>query len=144
MGKKSSPAKNERGDKSALLGEQQETITIELSDAEVELERARVMDLLGRKANLEQARAASQAEYKAKIKRVDGDIAEACKAATTRKRETTVVVEEYLRGTQVLRVRADTGEVLGQRAATSGERQESMFDDAPADRFPAEPFGEAV
>lgn len=133
-------------ERSLRIGEQAETITVDLDDAEVEMERAKVMDLLGRRDHLQQARSSTNAGYKARIADVDKMIAEARNAATTGKRDLEVTVEEWLRGSQVFRIRADTGEVLGQRAATGGERQELMFADPPkpADRFPGDAFGDAT
>lgn len=120
------------------VGERIEEITAELSDEEVEQERGRVIDLLGRRENLEAARKSLMSEYKAKIESVDMLIKAGALAATSRKKRMEVTVESWLtRGRSVLRVRADTDEVIGSRIANADELQEAMFDDRPELAFPA-------
>lgn len=149
-------AKNDKkpaadSDRIRKLGDCAETIRQALSPTEVEEEKGRVCDLLARRDNITAALKSIKSEYKAKLEAVDERIGAARRAASDKYRELDVEVEEWLtRGNEVVRVRTDTGEVLGRRTATAGELQESMFPDEPpprrgagADGFPTadEAFG---
>lgn len=121
------------------LGDRIEEITAELSDDEVEQERSRVIDLLGRRDNLEAARKSLASEYKAKIEAVDTLIKAGALAATSRKKRIEVTIEEWLtQARAVVRLRADTEEVIGRRNARSDELQETLFEGRPTElEFPS-------
>ncbi len=120
------------------LGERRETITVDLSPTEVEEEKTLVMDLLGRRQNLEAAKKSTMADYKAKIDKVSEQITSSCRVATTERREIEIDVEEWInRNNQVVRIRRDTGEILGEpRTARADELQEALFGNGAADEFP--------
>lgn len=125
------------------IGERKETITVELDPSEIEAERTAVLDLLGRKDNLEAARKSLASEYKAKIEAVESAMTACRQAATTGKRTVELDIEEWLtRSREVVRVRADNGDVIGKRNARADELQEALFDERQADpTFP--PAGDA-
>jgi len=143
---KKSRAVVELGANARKLGDRQETITVELTEAEIEAERGKVCDLIGRKDNLLAAVKSIKADYKAKIDQVDERISAAWKAAGTGKRDDEITVEEWLtKDNRVMRVRADTGELLGQRVARAEELQETLFEGPKGDEeFPSadEVFGD--
>ncbi len=114
------------------VGEYQDTTVRELSPAEIEGERSKICDLLGRRDNLEGALKATKAEYRAKLESIKDRIERALNTATTGRQEIEVDIEEWLtRGNEIVRVRADTGEVLTRRTATASELQENLFPPAP-------------
>lgn len=116
------------------LGERTEEITAELSPEEVEAEKTIVLDLLGRRDNLESSRKSIASQYKARIEAVDTEITEHRLAATTRKRQIDVTIEDWLTTSRkVVRVRADNGEVIGRRDARTEELQEALFEDRTAE-----------
>jgi hypothetical protein len=145
MAKKRSPV--EVGERARKLGDRTETITVQLSDAEIDGEREKVCELIGRKDNLLAAVKSLKADYKAKIEAVDEKISAAWKAAASGKRDDEIIVEEWLtKDNRVMRVRADTNELLGQRVARAEELQETLFE-GPAEEgegFPSadEAFGD--
>lgn len=119
------------------IGDRKETITVELTPEEIDAEQCGVMDMLGRRKNLDAARKSIASEYKAKIEAVDIAIDAGTVAATTGKRQIDVDVEEWLTtARKVIRVRADNGDVLGSRTARTDELQEALFEDRSTDRAP--------
>lgn len=142
-------AKNEKkapasvgSDRIRKLGDCCETIRHPLSQEEVDEEKGRVCDLLARRDNITASLKSIKAEYKAKLDVVDERIGVARRAASDRFRDLDLDVEEWLtRGNEVVRVRSDTGEVLGRRTASADELQESMFTDDPPRKASADPDG---
>ena len=109
------------------IGERRETLTVELTPDELDAAQKKVIELVTRKNNLEASLKSHSADYKARIKAVEQGIAETCHAAQTGKREIEIDIEEWLTASrEVVRMRADTGEPLGRRAARPDELQEEL------------------
>lgn len=125
------------GDKLAnarKIGERQETITRLLSPSEVELEREHVCKLLREIDRAEEERKNAAAAGKAKLTELRTRLAEHAGVANTAKRDEEVTIEEWLTDkNEVVRVRADTGEVIGNRVARAAELQEDLDGDKEGD-----------
>lgn len=131
---------SDRSDIVRKLGERRETITVELTPEEIQTEKTNVVDLHGRKQNLEAARKSLMSEYKAKIEIVEAAMDTSARAATTGKKALELDIEEYLtRSREVVRVRADTGDIIGRRTARTEELQEALaFEDRSSElAFPS-------
>lgn len=124
-----------------------ETVTLKLTQLEIEDTRAHVMDLLAVRDGIDEKLKSIKAEYRAKIAEVDERLNRARTEVCSGRRDIEIPVEEWLtRSNEVVRVRTDTGEQIGARTAHAEELQEELFPDgAPAaeDNFPtsAEAFG---
>lgn len=110
------------------IGEpRKEAITIKLTPSEIEAERTRVCDLLGRRENLTASLKSVKGEYKAKLDSIAERIDIARRAAAEGRLEAEVEVQDWLtRGNEIVLVRADTNEVLHRRTATMEELQEEI------------------
>lgn len=112
------------------VGDRRESITVELTPEEVEAEKTNVVDLLGRKHNLEAARKSLASEYKAKIEAIDTAVDASCRAAQTRKRLVDADIELWLTNSrEVISVDVATGKVVARRTARLDELQEALFDE---------------
>lgn len=148
MTRKPRPKANERVRK---IGERTETIAVRLTPIQIEDERAKVIDLLQEKEELEEKLASMKAEYKAKIADVDSRKASALGAIRTGKISREMTIEEWVTGgNEVVRVDKATGEEIGaRRTATARELQEELplppadAPKAPADAEEDEDDGEA-
>lgn len=127
------------------LGEREEQVVVLLSDEEVEAQRRVVLDLMCDKDRLADGLKAIRAEYKARVDRLTAKIQDSRQQVSDRKRTDDVVVEEWLTaGNEVVRVRKDTGETVGQpRTARADELQEDLGLDEKTSGFPSseEAFG---
>lgn len=125
-------AKREPPPKIRKLSETLETITIELTEAELDEQRRLVCDTRDRLDKLEEKLDAVKAEFKGKQKELEEIERAARRLVATRKQDIEVVVADYLEdgldGVRVVRRREDTMERVGEpRAATAAERQEPLF-----------------
>lgn len=116
------------------IGTRNESIPETLSLAQRELEREKVCDMLREIARVKEEHKTATAKAKAKITDLEEQKEIALRNANTGRRDVEIEIQEWLdKGNQVLRVRADTGEVIGDRTARVDELQEKLFeDDEPA------------
>lgn len=113
------------------LSSKLETITVSLSSEEVYAQRVLVCEFRDKQDAIKNELATKVTELKAKAKELEQAEAVARRLVSTRKQDIEVMVEECLidghDGVMVQRVRADTGELVGQpRRATAAERQENL------------------
>lgn len=113
------------------LSSKLETITVSLSSEEVDAQRVLVCEFRDKQDAIKNELATKVTELKAKAKELEQAEAVARRLVSTRKQDIEVMVEECLidghDGVMVQRVRADTGELVGQpRRATAAERQENL------------------
>lgn len=115
-----------------------ETITESLSPALVEAERDKVCTAQQNIANLEEKAKTTAAEFKARIVEEKQKRDTALRNARAGKREVEVQIDEWLdKHNQILLIRSDTGELIGDRTASADELQTEMeFEDG--DKDPAE------
>lgn len=122
------------------IGERLETMTELLSPSQVESERAKVCTLHRDLDRVESDLKTLAAGHKARIKEIKAGINNAVAVANAAKRDVEVTIEEFLTGrNEVIRVRADTGEIIGNRIAKVEELQEEMFVDDDDDDLDDEP-----
>lgn len=121
------------------LGERIETVSIKLSPMEIEDERAKVIDLIQTKDELEERLKSAKADYKAKIAEVDSQTAAALGAIRSGRVSRDVMIEEWLTPqNEVIRLNKATTEELGRRTASARELQA----DLPIDTSPPAPKAE--
>lgn len=109
------------------IGERTETVVEKLSPMQVDDARERVCTLMRSKEELEAKRKSTNADFKSKITEIDGDIDAALTHASTARRNVEITIEEWLTDqNEVIRVRRDSGEVIGTRNARIDELQESL------------------
>ena len=139
---KSKPApasgKSRSGDRLAnarKIGERQETITHQLSPMEVDRERETVCMLLREIERTEAEIKNIASGHKAKLVELKTRLKSHTTAANTAKRDLEITIEEWLSDkNEVIRVRADTGEIVGNRVARPAELQEDLpLGDKPDD-----------
>ena len=125
---KAAPARN--GDRLAnarKIGERQETITHGLSPMEVDKERERVCMLLREIEKTESEIKNATASHKAKLVELKTQLKDSANMANTAKRDLEITVEEWLTDkNEVIRVRSDNGEIVGNRVARPAELQEDL------------------
>jgi hypothetical protein len=113
------------------IGTREETIQEILSPGAIEGERAKVCDLIREVGRVKDAHKTATAAAKAKIQDLEEQKEAALRNASTGRRDIEITVEEWLdKSNQVLRVRKDSGEIIGDRTARVDELQESLFEEA--------------
>jgi hypothetical protein len=128
---------NPRGRK---LGERTETISRRLSATEIQGEYVRAGELMRQQTDLEEKKKAAGSEFTARIAEIKSKRNEALGAAATGQRDEEITVEEWLTPqNQVQRIRADTGELIGDRQARADDLQENLFDDDEPEIEPGTP-----
>jgi hypothetical protein len=107
------------------------TLPCHLTDDEL-LQRA---DQLSRKLaeveQLQEQKAASASDFKARIEKADEEVSSLARMVRTKEQERPVEClsrKDFARN-MVVETRADTGEVVDERAMSPEERQEAMFDE---------------
>lgn len=124
------------------LAERVETVERKLSQLELEDERAKVIDLLQQRDELESSWDSQKAAHKAKVKELESKIETARGAIRRGRVDEDLVIEEWLtRQNEVVRVNKATGLELGRRTATRDELQEELPLEEPTDA-PADDDGE--
>jgi hypothetical protein len=121
------------------IGSRDETIEIRLTQIQIENERALIVALLDQREEIEEKKAEVVAQFKAQNATVDLQIESARRLIKSGRRHESVKIEEWLTvGNDVIRVRPDTGEILGDpRKARAEELQEKLFPDTPTPAKPA-------
>jgi hypothetical protein len=127
-GKSGSGARTgDRLENARKIGERQETITHMLSPTEVELEQREVCKLLREIEKTEGEIKNVTATHKSRLVDLKTRLRSSANIANTAKRDIEITVEEWLSDkNEVIRVRTDTGEVIGNRTARAAELQEDL------------------
>lgn len=114
------------------LGEREESLDVRLTDVEMDDLHMQHLALTNQRDELEEKLSEVKANYKAQFEAIDLQVATTRRLLNTRRRTTTVKVEEWLNASnEVVRKRADTGEQLGDaRKARADELQEKLFPDS--------------
>lgn len=126
-----------------MLAERDEVIIVELTPSQIEEQRALCCRLGDQIDDLEDKLKVVKADFKAKADALGEQERHARLLVRTRRDEVEVRVQEWLtRGNAVVRIRADTGELVGDaRNARADELQEKLFKDGeqppPDDGFGA-------
>lgn len=117
------------------LGEREEQLEIRLTQLEMDDYHNQHLALSNQRDELEEKLAEVKANYKAQFEAIDLQVAATRRLLNTRRRTATVKVEEWLTASnEVIRLRADTNEQLGDlRKARADELQEKLFPDNPPD-----------
>lgn len=129
------------------VGEREELLERRLSDVEMDDLHQTYLSLGNQREDLESKKSEVLANYGAQFKAIDLQADTARKLLNTRRKSDTVLVEEWLNASnEIVRIRSDTGEQLGDpRKARADELQEKLFPDKPADTVAVEPpTGDAV
>lgn len=146
------PRKKDPNERIRLLATREEIVDSKLSQLQIEDMRATVIELLDEEERINGKKEESGKNFASQLKTNRLQIDELRRKITSGRRRDTIVVEEYLTGSnEVVRIRADTGERIGARTATLKELQEEMFSDTvtkvppneadPADGVPEMEFG---
>lgn len=123
------------------IGERTETIDVKLTQVQIEDERAKVIDILQSKDELEEKLSSIKADYKAKLAELDSQKATALGMIRSGRTRRDVVIEEWVDDrNEVVRIDKETGEELGRRTATARELQEEL----PIDLDPTEGAAEGA
>ena len=124
------------------VGERDETLERRLTDVEMDDLHQQYLSLGNQREELENKKAEVLANYNAQFKAIDLQSDTTRKLLNSRRRSDTVHVEEWLNASnEIVRIRADTGEQLGDpRKARADELQEKLFPDNPP--IPAEVDGQ--
>jgi hypothetical protein len=132
MSTKPGTAKKDPHKRVRKIGEREEVIEELLSDDQVHAMHEEIMVLLTEEEKLEERAKEAAKNFQSQIKTAELQRNELRRTVTSRKRRTTVVVEEHLTAAnEVIRIRKDTGDQIGKRTATANELQEPMFPDKP-------------
>lgn len=108
-----------------------ETISVTLTDEEVEAQLKRSHELRNQQDALAAERSNAMAEFTARKKRLAAAELDARHQVSTRKRDIEVIVQDYLTpGNEVVTVRCDeTSAIIARRTATAAELQDEMLRD---------------
>lgn len=110
-----------------------ETLGVKLSPEEKWDSAMRAAELACLVARLEEEKKFAATEFAEKIKKAKADLLKEAVAASTgtAQREVSVVEEFDTFDNEVVRIRQDSGEMIGRRRATDSERQGSLNEVAP-------------
>jgi len=112
------------------IGTRDEVVIEQLSPSQIDEERTKVCLHLREIDVVKTAKREANDRAKARITELENAIASGVRVANAGKRDAEIVVEEWLTGrNEVIRVRTDTGEIIGTRNASLGEMQEELFGD---------------
>jgi len=127
----SKPARiSERLANARKIGTRDEVVIEQLSPSQIDEERTKVCLHLREIDVVKTAKREANDRAKARITELENAIASGVRVANAGKRDAEIVVEEWLTGrNEVIRVRTDTGEIIGTRNASLGEMQEELFGD---------------
>jgi len=105
-----------------------ETISVNLTDAEVRERHARVSQLRDQQEALKRELAGMKADHKARMTKLIDAEALARNEASTAQRSVDISVQDYITPqNEVVSIRSDNNEVTGRRTATVSELQEELF-----------------
>jgi hypothetical protein len=126
------------------IGEREEVLEIKLTEVQRDKERHNVMFLLDQVDELEEKKKEVVKNYASQLAAVELQIHAARQLANSGKRRDSVTIEEWLTGSNdIIRIRADTGEQVGDlRRARAEELQEKLLDDTPPPDDAPSVFGE--
>lgn len=113
------------------VGQREESLERRLTDVEMDDLHVTYLSLGNQREDLETKKAEVMANYNAQFKAIDLQADTVRRLLNSRRKSDTVVVEEWLNASnQIVRIRADTGEQLGDpRKARADELQEKLFPD---------------
>ena len=126
--------KNKKNPTERIRGEREEILEEKLTQLAIENMREEVMILLDDEERLQEKAKEAAKNFGSQIKTNELQRNELRRTITSGRRRITLVVEEYLTASnEVVRVRKDTGEQIGQRTATPRELQEELPLDSKAE-----------
>lgn len=116
-----------------MLGARDEALEVRLTDAEMDDAHHQFLALHNQREELEEKLSEVKSNYKAQFEAIDLQSQATRRLLNSRRRVTTVNVQEWLNASnEVVRIRTDTGDQLGDaRKARSDELQEKLFPDKP-------------
>lgn len=114
------------------IGEREEIVDVELTEAQLEEMRAEVMILLDDEETIEKRKDEAAKNFASQLKTNQLQRNELRRKITAKKVRKTIIVEEHLTDkNEVIRIRQDTGDKIGARTATPRELQEDLFQEKP-------------
>lgn len=109
------------------IGERTETIAVRLTPMQIEDERAKVIELLQERDELDEKWKSTKADHKAKEAELHSRLETSRGMIRTGKVSREMTIEEYVDDrNEVIRVDKATGEEIGRRTATARELQEEL------------------
>lgn len=117
------------------VGERDVTIDIVLTPLQLEDEHHSVMAFLDQKEEIEEKKRENMKNFAAQLAAVELQIDAARRLIKSKRRRETLVIEDWLTGAnEIIQIRQDTGDQVGDaRKARSEELQEKLFGDKPTD-----------
>jgi hypothetical protein len=114
-----------------MLEERDETLDVRLTDVEMDDLHNQHLALTNQRDELEEKLAEVKANYKAQFEAIDLQVTSTRRLLNTRRKQVAVKVQSWLTDkNEVIRIRSDTGDQLGDaRKARADELQEKLFPD---------------
>jgi len=111
------------------LGEPRtETVKVDLTDAERQVERVTACDLRDQSASVKEEKKTAMAAFGQRLKEIDQREQDCRRRASTGIDHVAVIVQDYLTASsEVVSVKVDTNEPVSRRTATIQELQEDLF-----------------
>lgn len=110
-----------------LLATREEIIESKLTQLQLEDKRSTVMELLNEEESIEAKKDEASKNFASQLKTNRLQIDELRRIINSGRERTTIQVEEYLtKANEVIRIRTDTGDQIGQRTASQRELQEDL------------------
>lgn len=126
------PAKKSRDPEEhiRLVATREEIIETKLTQVQIDEMQRENLVLDNEVERLEEKKAEATKNFASQLKTIELQKSEIRRMVNSGRRRETVIIEEYLNGrNEIVRIRKDTGERIGQRTATARELQEPMFPD---------------
>lgn len=130
--KPKAPGKRSRdpNERIRLVATREEIIETKLTQNEIDEMQRENMVLDNEIEKLEEKKKEQMANIASQLKTIELQKSELRRMVNSGRRRETVTIEEHLTGSnEIVRIRKDTGERIGQRTATPRELQEPMFPD---------------
>lgn len=132
MSRNGNAKKKDPNERVRKIGEREEIVDVELTEAQLEEMRGEVMVLLDDEERIEEKAKEAAKNFSSQLKTNQLQRNELRRKIATRRVRNTIIVEEHLtQANEIVRIRKDTGEIIGTRTATPRELQEEMFSDKP-------------
>lgn len=115
-----------------LVATREEVVETKLTQQQIEDMREEVMILLDDEETIEKRKDEALKNFGSQLKTNQLRRNELRRTIAAGRKRETVTIEEHLNGrNEIVRIRKDTGDKIGQRTATARELQEDMFADKP-------------
>jgi chromosome segregation ATPase len=124
------PAKNAALVRVREVGQREETLKRQLTATEIQALREELEALLDDEDNIDEKKKEASKNFASQLETNKLQQSNLRRRIKSKEAEEKVLVKEYLtKANEIVRIRADTDEQIGQRTATKAELQEEMFPD---------------